>query len=180
MRAVSTANAIQFGEQGFFSATQPNSPPLLTVNPSAFFFNQITPGNIQVQGQTGGVSQVAAGRSLVLLGGNILVDGGTLDAQGGRVELGGLAKVGTVQINFDNNDLSLAFPTQVERADIQLSNGARVNVSAGGGGSIAINARNLLLTEGSNLFVGIGNNLGSVDTQAGDITINTTVRDRFN
>ncbi|MGI2906629.1 filamentous hemagglutinin N-terminal domain-containing protein [Tolypothrix sp. VBCCA 56010] len=86
--AVSTANAIQFGEQGFFSATQPNSPPLLTVNPSAFFFNKITPGNIVVQGQTGRVSQVAAGGSLVLLGGNILIDG-NLDAQSERVELGG-------------------------------------------------------------------------------------------
>jgi filamentous hemagglutinin family protein len=172
--AVSTANAIQFGEQGFFSATPANSPPLLTVNPSAFFFNQITPGNIVVQGQTGGVSQVAAGRSLVLLGGDILVNGGTLNAQGGRVELGGLAKVGTVQINFDNNNLSLAFPPQVERANIQLSNGARVNVSAGDGGSIAINARNLLLSQGSVFFAGVGNNLGTVDTQAGDITINTT------
>jgi filamentous hemagglutinin family protein len=33
-----TANAIQFGEQGFFSASDPNSPPLLTVKPSAFLF----------------------------------------------------------------------------------------------------------------------------------------------
>ncbi|GAX43924.1 filamentous hemagglutinin family outer membrane protein [Tolypothrix sp. NIES-4075] len=173
--AVSTANAIQFGEQGFFSATPANSPPLLTVNPSAFFFNQITPGNIVVQqGQTRGLSQVAAGRSLVLLGGDILVDGGTLNAQGGRVELGGLAKAGTVQINFNNNDFSLAFPPQVERADIQLSNGGTVNVIAGSSGSIAINARNLLLSQGSNLFAQVGNNLGTVDTQAGDITINTT------
>jgi filamentous hemagglutinin family protein len=37
-----TANAIQFGARGFFSATNPQSPSsLLTVNPSAFFFNQI-------------------------------------------------------------------------------------------------------------------------------------------
>jgi filamentous hemagglutinin family protein len=172
--AVSTANAIQFGEQGFFSATQPNSSPLLTVNPSAFFFNQIAPGNIVVQGQTGAVSQIAAGGSLVLLGGNILVNGGTLNAQGGRVELGGLAKAGTVQINFDNNNLGLAFPPQVERADILLSNGAIVNVIAGDGGSIAINARNLLLSDGSTLFAGVGNNLGTVDSRAGDITINTT------
>lgn len=35
-----TANAIGFGDQGFFSATDPNAPPLLTVNPSAFLFNQ--------------------------------------------------------------------------------------------------------------------------------------------
>jgi filamentous hemagglutinin family protein len=32
----STANAIQFGNQGFFSADNPNTPELLTVNPSAF------------------------------------------------------------------------------------------------------------------------------------------------
>ncbi|GAA6617071.1 filamentous hemagglutinin N-terminal domain-containing protein [Scytonema sp. NUACC26] len=37
-----TANAIQFGEQGFFSATNPNTPELLTVNPSAFFFTDIS------------------------------------------------------------------------------------------------------------------------------------------
>ncbi|MDV2997617.1 MAG: hypothetical protein N4J56_007322 [Chroococcidiopsis sp. SAG 2025] len=36
----STADAIQFGEQGFFSATDPNAPPLLTVNPSAFLFTK--------------------------------------------------------------------------------------------------------------------------------------------
>lgn len=172
--AVSTANAIQFGNQGFFSATQPNSPPLLTVNPSAFLFNQITPGNIVVQGQTGRISQVAADRSLILLGGDILINGGTLDAQGGRVELGGLAKVGTVGLNFDNNNLSLVFPPQVEKADIQLSNGAKVNVSAGTSGSIAINARNLQLTGESSLSAQIVNNLGSFETRAGDITINTT------
>lgn len=37
-----TANAIEFGENGFFSATASNLPSaLLTVNPSAFLFNQI-------------------------------------------------------------------------------------------------------------------------------------------
>ena len=36
-----TANAISFGEQGFFSATNPQAPPLLTVNPDGLLFNQI-------------------------------------------------------------------------------------------------------------------------------------------
>ena len=36
-----TATAIQFGTQGFFSSSVPDSPPLLTVNPSAFWFNQV-------------------------------------------------------------------------------------------------------------------------------------------
>jgi filamentous hemagglutinin family protein len=41
----STANAIQFGNAGFFSASNPNNPALLTVNPSALFFNQIAASN---------------------------------------------------------------------------------------------------------------------------------------
>ncbi|MBN3940189.1 MAG: filamentous hemagglutinin N-terminal domain-containing protein [Nostoc sp.] len=36
-----TANGIQFGNQGVFSATNPQVAPLLTVNPSALLFNQI-------------------------------------------------------------------------------------------------------------------------------------------
>jgi filamentous hemagglutinin family protein len=34
-----TANAVQFGEQGVFSATNPEVPQLLRVNPSVFLFN---------------------------------------------------------------------------------------------------------------------------------------------
>ena len=170
-----TASAIQFGNQGFFSATTPNAPPLLTVNPSAFLFNQIPSGNILFQaGRQDEISQVAAGRSLLLLGGNISVDGTTLDAQGGRVELGGLAGVGTVGLNFDNNNLSLAFPTQVERANISLTNRALVNVNAGGGGSIAINAQNLAVLGGSTLRAGASQSFGSFSTQLGDITIDAT------
>jgi filamentous hemagglutinin family protein len=41
-----TANAIQFGTQGFFSSFDPNPLSLLTVNPSAFFFNQVAHGSI--------------------------------------------------------------------------------------------------------------------------------------
>ena len=45
----STANAIEFGNQGFFSASNPEAPiPLLTINPSALFFNQIATAPIQV------------------------------------------------------------------------------------------------------------------------------------
>ncbi|MEQ9238878.1 filamentous hemagglutinin N-terminal domain-containing protein, partial [Coleofasciculus sp. E2-BRE-01] len=43
----STANAIGFGNQGVFSATDPEALPLLTVNPDAFFFNEMAPGRIE-------------------------------------------------------------------------------------------------------------------------------------
>ena len=42
-----TASAIGFGNQGFFSATNPSTPSLLTVNPSALLFNQIRAASIE-------------------------------------------------------------------------------------------------------------------------------------
>jgi filamentous hemagglutinin family protein len=41
-----TAPTVQFGTQGFFSSFAPDAPPLLTVNPSAFLFNQANPASI--------------------------------------------------------------------------------------------------------------------------------------
>jgi filamentous hemagglutinin family protein len=84
-----TANAIAFGNQGFFSVSTPNLPPLLTVNPSAFLFNQIGAKPITHQSSL----QVPQGRSLLLLGGDVGINGGVLLAPGGRIELGGLADV---------------------------------------------------------------------------------------
>ena len=38
-----TADSIQFSDRGFFAADDSNDPSLLTVQPSAFLFNQIDP-----------------------------------------------------------------------------------------------------------------------------------------
>jgi filamentous hemagglutinin family protein len=179
-----TANAIGFGNQGFFSATNPNTPALLTVNPSAFFFNQIaaapiqnnsvaTAGTAPVGGNASGL-RVSDGKSLLLLGGDIQINGGRLRAYGGRVELGGLASPGTVRLQVDGNNLSLSFPDNVTRANVSLTNGASIRVEAAGGGSIAVNARNLDILGASTLSAGIGEGLGSVGAVAGDITVDAT------
>ncbi|MBD2778018.1 beta strand repeat-containing protein [Iningainema tapete] len=177
-----TANAIGFGNQGFFNATNPNTPELLTVNPSAFLFNQIAAASIQNNSvapagldPTERVSasglRVRDGRSLVLVGGNISMDGGRLNAFGGRVELGGVSGAGTVELG---NNLNLNFSDGVERSDVSLINGAGINVIAGNGGSIAVNARNIDILGESRLLGGIGSGLGSSDSQAGNITLNAT------
>jgi len=183
-----TANAIQFGDQGFFSAAAPDIPPLLAVNPSAFLFNQIAAQPINsIENQ--GFLSVPSAQSLLLVGGNpspnasstggVLIDGGALLAPGGRVELGGVAGVGTVGLSADSNNLSLSFPDELARADVSLTNGAFVDVTAGGGGSIAVNARNLEFSGGSALVAGIGQNLGAPEAQAGSIEINATERVRI-
>ncbi|MBD2777127.1 filamentous hemagglutinin N-terminal domain-containing protein, partial [Iningainema tapete] len=177
-----TANAIGFGNQGFFNATNPNTPSVLTVNPSAFFFNQIAAAPIQNNSvapaglEPGGFRafglRVPDGKSLLLVGGNINMDGGELNAYGGRVELGGLATRGTVGLLLDGDNLSLSFPADSTRADISLVNDARVYVEAAGGGSIAVNAQNLDISGRSVLSAGIRRGLGSFGAVAGDIALN--------
>lgn len=81
-----TANAIQFGNQGFFSASNPNNPALLTVNPDALFFNQIAAASNPNISTTATNLSVRDGQGLFLVGGNINIDSGRLNAFGGRVE----------------------------------------------------------------------------------------------
>ena len=50
--AATTADAIQFDEQGEFSASDAIAPSLLTVQPSAFLFNQIDPAPIANDART--------------------------------------------------------------------------------------------------------------------------------
>jgi len=180
-----TANALQFGTQGIFSATNPETPSLLTVNPSALLFNQINQNaaivnNSQVPaGQDpGGVNvfglRVPNGRSLLFVGGDVSMDGGWAIASGGHIELGGLTEAGSIGIQSDGSNFSLSFPEGVQRGDISLTNNAVVYVMADGGGSIAAHARNLEILAGSVFFAGIGEGLGNTDTQAGDITVDAT------
>jgi filamentous hemagglutinin family protein len=180
----STASGIQFGEQGFFSASNPTSnTPLLTVNPSALFFNQtvtpiqnnsVAPAGTESQGFDVFGLRVPDGKSLLLIGGNINMNGGELNAYGGRIELGGLANTGSVALNVNGDNISAGFPTSTARADVSLTNSARIYVEAGGGGSITVNARNLDIRNESVLSAGIGRGLGTEGAVAGDIALNAT------
>jgi filamentous hemagglutinin family protein len=177
-----TANAIQFGNIGFFSADNPNAPtPLLTINPSALLFNQLpsaiinrsqaaagtNPAGVEVTGL-----RVPDGKSLLLGGGNINIEGGALRAYGGRIDLAGLAAPGVVGLNVADNTLSFSVPNEIPRADISLSNAAEVNVRGADGGSIAINAQNLSLAGESKVRAGIDTGLGTLQSKAGDIDVN--------
>nr|WP_238360645.1 S-layer family protein [Iningainema tapete] len=151
-----TANAIGFGDRGFFSTSVPDFPPLLTVNPSALLFNQIAK---PITNQSTAGLRLPANQSLLLVGGNVNLSGGLLRTQGGRVELGGLAGAGTVGLNVDGNNLRLNFPQTVQRADVSLTNGATVDVSFDrGSGDIQVLGRRITLADGSKI---VADNLGS-------------------
>ncbi|MDJ0593296.1 MAG: S-layer family protein [Pleurocapsa sp. MO_226.B13] len=168
--AASTANAIQFGDRGFFSATDPEQPPLLTVNPSAFFLNQIQTAKITNRATaSAGVNladeplfglRVPDGRSLLLVGGDIVLDGGGLNALEGQVELVGIANSGTVGLNLDGNNLSVTVPESLNLADISLINRAQVDVSGQGGGFVKIQGQHITLDNESEI---IANTLGNLN-----------------
>ncbi|NJO64466.1 MAG: filamentous hemagglutinin N-terminal domain-containing protein, partial [Richelia sp. RM2_1_2] len=166
-----TANGIQFGDRGNFSTTNPQTPGVLTVNPSALFFNQI---NQNAAIQNNASLSVSEGRSLLLVGGNVNSNGGKLLAPGGRVELGGLTEKGNIEIQKDGNIFRLNFPNQVQRGNLSLNNGAEVNAISAEGGSIAFNSRNINILEGSQILAGSNNPLNTREIVAGDINLNAT------
>jgi len=175
----SIACRLNFADGTQFSATAPQTTPLLTVSvPIGLQFGR-TAGSIgnrsQATNRDGDIVglQVQPGKTLALVGGNVSLDAGNLQALGGRVELGGVAGSGTVGLNVDGNTIGLSFPDGVALSDVSLTH-AFVKVTAGDGGSITINARNLDILGNSELAAGIGEGLGTVGSQAGDITLNAT------
>ncbi len=179
----STANAIKFADGFELSATDSTRAPTDSQQTDSIRFPRLTisvPIGLQYGGTSGGIRvqgsslQVQPGQTLALVGGNVSMNGGSLKVPGGRVELGGLTGTGTVGLTVNGNDVRLSFPDSVPRADISLSQSALVDVTAGGGGSIHVNAGNLNILGNSVLLAGIGQNLGLVGSVAGDIEINAT------
>lgn len=156
-----TADEIRLGENGLFSATNPQNSNLLSVEPSALFFNQIatqTQGNIVNQSTAEEVGlQVPSEKTLGLIGRNIIIDSGKLITEQGRIELGSVGDNSLVRLDNTNN---YAFNySEVENFEnIQLKNGAVVDVSGEGSGDIQLQGRQVSITGGSTI---VANTLGS-------------------
>ncbi len=88
--------------------------------------------------------------------------------------MGSVSGVGAVGLTIDGNKFSLNFPPLLSRTDVILDNGAFIDVRAGGGGSIAINAKKLTVSNSSQINAGIKQGMGNASSLAGDININAT------
>ncbi|MCC5613754.1 filamentous hemagglutinin N-terminal domain-containing protein [Nostoc sp. CHAB 5836] len=176
----STANAVQFGEQGFFDATNPEAPPLLTIQPSALFFRRINANSQGITNRTRPNANDAALASSFApqqgsrywVGGNITFDGGQWGVVNNRAELGGLAEVGSVGLIGNGNQMQLAFPEGVLRADVVFKKNAFLLTTAGG--SITVNANNISLSERSFITSILQAGEGQPGVAAGDIVVNAT------
>jgi filamentous hemagglutinin family protein len=167
----SSADRFEFNNGFAFSATNPQAPPLLTVNVPIGLQYGSNPGSVQVQGAT---LQVAPGQSLALLGGTVSINGGRLLAPEGRIELGGVAAEGSLGLQANGSSLRLSFSDAVGRADLFIDQQAELNVRGNDRGSIAINAHNIKISGNSRVRAGIELKLGSPQSQAGDIELNAT------
>jgi hypothetical protein len=148
--------------------------PLLTISvPYGLQMGQI-PGTIQTKGL-----QLRAGtnglfQDFGLVGGNVTLDSSTITAPGRRVELAGIAGAGTIGLTTIGTGLRLSVPDGLPRGDVVITNGSLIGVTGATGGSITIHADNLNILGGSALIAGIAQGLGTVGSQAGDITIDAT------
>ena len=144
-----TANSIRFGALGQFAADPAagSDPQLLTVAPSALFFNQLNPAPIA--NAAAGLS-VDPGQSLLLVGGNVTFDGGRAIAPGGRIGVAAFAQPTEVDLVAEGNALRLGVPSDFIGAPFALSNGGGLLTSSQetGGGGIEVRAGDITL--GSN------------------------------
>ena len=125
-----TANGIEFGDRGFFSATDPEALPLLTIQPSAFFFGRLTGGKIINNSRTNNTTQdntfvegllLNNGSSFLLLAEEIVTNTGSVNIEGGgRIEFITLSEPNTVELKFENNNPAFEF------ADLPLGGNIRL------------------------------------------------------
>ncbi len=99
-----TSNSIEWGEDGFFSATQPENSNLLSVNPDTLFFNHAAnhQGTIINRGSLG----VNVGENITFFA-NTVVNSGSLIAPAGTIKLLGdrigLLNNSLIDVSHSNN-----------------------------------------------------------------------------
>lgn len=160
----STAESIVMSNGNLFSAINPESPPLLTVNvPVGLQFGP-NPGTIVVQsqgidptGETGGL-QGLPGQTLGLFGGNVLLEGGQVRSPGGRIEIGSVGDNSRISLMPSSRGIQGGYEAVESFLDIQLTQQSRLNTSGDGGGTIHLQGRQINISEGSQV---LGINMGS-------------------
>ena len=165
-----SANSMKFADGSEFSAKNPQSTPLLTIDVPIGLQFGANPGSIQVKNTL----QVQPGKTLGLVGGNIDLEGATLEASGGRIELGSVAENSLVNLTPTNPKWLLGYQNTENFRNIHLVDNTNILVNGDGKGSIAINANNIDIHSGSNIQAGIDADFQILSTQAGDIALNAS------
>ncbi|WP_448564793.1 two-partner secretion domain-containing protein [Trichothermofontia sp.] len=164
----STANSIVF-DNFEFNASDPQAPPLLTINiPIGLRFRD-NPAPILVQSQSPGL-EVKPNQTLILVGGALTFARAQLSATAAQIELASVAGNEQISLDFSEHFLTLT-PTPVQQfRDIQLLQGTAIAVT--GGGSFNLYGRNLTLLGDSQI------DANTVGAEAGG-SINLQIADQL-
>ncbi len=158
-----SANSMKFADGFEFSATNPQSTPLLTITAPIGLQFGTNSARIQVQGNGQGLRstvnlidttnalRVQPNQTLALVGGDINLEGATLKTAGGRIELGSVTDSGLVNLTPTEQGWTLGYQGVSKYGDIQLSRLSAVDASGEGGGNIQVQGRQVRLTGGSQI-----------------------------
>ena len=170
-----TADRLNFDNGSFFSATDTQTQPLLTVNVPTGLQWGPSPGSVVNQsvaqdasGATVGLS-VGPGRTIALIGGEVNLQGGYLTAPEGRVELSGLGENSQVSIAIDARGFAFRYSEASGFEDVELSRGALVSAIGSNGGEVGVRAKAFRLLPGSRIYT-----LNTGDEVGGRIAIDTS------
>jgi filamentous hemagglutinin family protein len=184
----STASSLNFADGTKFSATNPQTTPLLTVTvPIGLQFgvtaapirnqSQASPGGaVNSLGEPVGL-QVQPGKTLALVGGDVVLEGGNLTAASGRVELGSVASNSLVNLKSTVQGWILGYEGVQNFQKIQLiqrtvdGSGipSQVDVTGVGGGNIQVQGKSVELIGPFVILRNRNNGVGD----GGELTINT-------
>ncbi|MEL7038214.1 MAG: filamentous hemagglutinin N-terminal domain-containing protein [Cyanobacteria bacterium J06592_8] len=172
----STADGILFENGVEFAASNPEAPPLLTINIPLGLNIRENPGSIEIQGSGHNYLkdpttelvirdnrplglQVPLGQTLAFVGGNLFIEGGNLSVEDGRIELASVAQSGLVHLISNPPGWKLNYDSVPTFGDIQLSQAASIDVRGNQGGTVQIQGRHIQLTDASRIetrSLGIG------------------------
>ncbi|MBE9000494.1 filamentous hemagglutinin N-terminal domain-containing protein [Nostoc sp. LEGE 12447] len=180
----STASSLNFADGTKFSATSPQTTPLLTLSVPIGLQFGATAAPIRNQSQAkpdGAVNifrqgvglQVQQGKTLALIGGDITLEGGSITAKDGRVELGSVAGNSLVSLSPTNQGWVLGYEGVQNFQNIELIKLNKipsiVDTHGKGNGNIHIQGR-LMRVAGS--FLILVNPFG--EQSGGDLTVNAS------
>jgi filamentous hemagglutinin family protein len=170
-----TAESLRFQDGTQFTTNSNNSQTLLTIStPIGLQFGN-NPGTIINNSRATNDNNfpvglaVNPGNTLALIGGEINFDGGILSATGGEIELASVSNNSLVEFDLTNGNSTWNYGAVTQFQNIQLDNLALVNVSGDGAGRIGVTAKNITLTESSQI---VSDTFGSESPR--DIIINAT------
>lgn len=181
----STANSIWFADGLEFSATTPQTTPLLSINVPLGLQYGTNPGRIVVEGSGHNLSQdnterrdiirdnrpdglrVNDNQTLALVGGEVILQGGNLTAEQGRIEIGSVGSNSYITLTHPSWVLGYGMVQNFQ--DITLQQAASIDVSGAASGNVHVQGRRLTLSDGSII---LGLKTGS--DSAGTITVKTS------